>query len=156
MKEQQNQRSQESTANRQVSRSLPANTYIRRPLGACFAVLISILFLAQTVIAAGEGHDTTGHGLNLHVFLEVVQLLIGTFAVGTAIAGTQTMRGGHMERAFYSLTAGVLVFLLQRLWHSGHEFGLLVALPNIAAQFLFLLATGLIGLGFYQIYRIMR
>lgn len=134
-----------------------AKSCFHRSIVSCFVILASIVLFTQTGVATGEEHGAAGHGPGmLHIVVELLQLLIGIVAVGAAIAGTQTMRGGHMETAFYSLTAGVIIFLLQRMWHSASEFGIVVSLPGTVEQVLFLTATGLMGLGFLLVYRIMN
>lgn len=152
-----NKRSDDNREDQDYAVNMSEKPHFRRSLLSCFAILVSLILFTQTVIATGEDHGTAGHGPDvLHILIESLQLLVGIIAVGTAIAGTQTMRGGHMEWAFYSLTAGVVTFLLQRMWHSANEFGLVMSLPSTVEQLLFLTATGLMGLGFLQIYRIMR
>lgn len=130
---------------------------LRRSIMTCFVGLVALTLFTQTVVATGGDSGQTSHSPEaVHVLLEFSQLLIGVVAVGTAIAGVQAVRGGRMEWAFYSLTAGVIVFLLQRMWHSVHEFGLLLSPPNVVTQLLFLGATVLLSLGFLQVYRVMR
>lgn len=118
-------------------------------------VWVAISVAVRPVAASGEtaaaGHDA---GV-VHVYIELFQLFAGIIAVGTSYLAVQTIRGGHIEWAFYSLTAGVVTFLVQRLWHSVHEFGFL-PLPEIGTQSLFLLATVLIAVGFGQTYQVMQ
>lgn len=127
---------------------------IRRIAGPFLVLVVSITFLAQPVGASGE---SAAHGAgSVHVLLELLQLAVGILAVGAAVVGVKSMRGGHMEVAFNLLTVGVLTFLVQRVWHSAHEFGLAFALPGLLDQLLFLGAMVTMALGFLQVYRVMQ
>lgn len=127
---------------------------VRRISGPFLVLVVSITFLAQPVGASGE---SAAHGAGfVHVLLELLQLAVGILAVGAAVVGVKSMRGGHMEVAFNLLTVGVLTFLVQRVWHSAHEFGLAFAVPGLLDQLLFLGAMVTMALGFLQVYRVMQ
>lgn len=125
---------------------------------ATVAVCLLLVVVAQPAVAASESGEAAHHEESdtLHTVLEVSQLLVGIGGIAAAGLGVFAMRGGHMERAFYALTAGVVAFLAQRLWHSAHEFGLIFELPGTADQVLFLVATALMATGFGLVYRIMQ
>ncbi|WP_336327787.1 hypothetical protein [Halovenus sp. HT40] len=125
------------------------------------AVLVVLGFIwivsvgVRPVAAGGDGASAGQSTDLLHVFIEIVQLLVGVIAIATAYLAIKTMRGGHIEWAFYSLTTGVVTFLTQRLWHSLHEFGF-VPFPEGAEQTLFIVATVLMAIGFIQTYHVMQ
>lgn len=120
------------------------------------AVVGLAVWFAARPVAASEEATTAAHGTDLlHLFLELLQLFAGAITVGTAYLAVTQIRGGHIEWAFYALTAGVVTFLGQRLWHSIHEFGF-VSMPTVAEQTLILLATVLMSVGFVQTYRVMN
>lgn len=125
------------------------------------AVLVVIGFIwivsigVRPVTASKEAESAAHSTGSLHVFIEVFQLIVGIIGIGTAYLALKTMRGGHIEWAFYSLTTGVVTFLTQRLWHSLHEFGF-VPFPEGAEQTLFIVATVLMAIGFIQTYRVMQ
>lgn len=125
---------------------------------AVLVVLGFIWIVSVGVRPVTAGGDVTSADQSidlLHVFIEIVQLFVGIIAITTAYLAIKTMRGGHIEWAFYSLTAGVVTFLTQRLWHSLHEFGF-VPFPEGAEQTLFLIATVLMAIGFIQTYHVMQ
>ncbi|MFC7021203.1 MULTISPECIES: TrbC/VirB2 family protein [Haloarcula] len=138
-------------AERQDSRGWPSVASLAAGGGA----LVVLLAAADPALASSSSGASGGTTV-VHSVLEVLQLLVGAGTVAVAFVGLDAMRGGHMEWAFYALTAGVVTFLAQRLYHSIHEFGVLPALPGLLTQSLFLVGTALLGLGFVQVYRVMQ
>lgn len=121
----------------------------RRPL------LVLFVFLLLTVPAVAQEAGTGAAG-PVHMVLELGQILFAATALIGLILAFQRLEGGVLAQSVTLLGTGVLLIVMERLWHSFGKLDLFLAQPAIISNSFFLLALLLFTAGFVHIYWTLR